>query len=103
MDGQGGWPTKSGGREAGERARVTDEWRERYSLGDRQSAHRIGRTVRRICPPDRLSSRSDLLKKCRPKASRPQPSDRVCTSLPRAPQLIVLLSCIPLSISQAQH
>ena len=61
MGGQGGWPTKSGGREAGERARVTDEWRERYSLGDRQSAHRIGRTVRRICPPDRLSSRSDLL------------------------------------------
>ena len=61
MGGQGGWPTKSGGWEAGERVRVPDEWRERYSLGDRQSAHRIGRTVRRICPPDRLSSRSDLL------------------------------------------
>ena len=61
MGGQGGWPTKSGGQEAEERARVTDEGQERYRLGDTQSAHRIGRTVRRICPPDRLSSRSDFL------------------------------------------
>ena len=49
------------GRAGGGRARVTDEWPERYRWGDTQSAHRIGRTVRRICPPDRLSSRSDSL------------------------------------------